>query len=188
MNVRNLIGLAAAALWLTSCQSNTYHIKGTAKSLPDGQTVYLSADPGTLAPCDSAIITQGAFRFDGKTDSTHAATIYAKHNATQSIDFLLTPGSAVILLTATPGQSRISGSKVHDEWQAMTDQLNAHSNRLQQLIKSSGSLTDSGQVDLLIEARRIEREMRACIANTAQRNADNALGRFIATHYTDSQD
>ena len=92
------------------------------------------------------------------------------------------------VLTATPGQSRISGSKVHDEWQAMTDQLNAHSNRLQQLIKSSGSLTDSGQVDLLIEARRIEREMRACIANTAQRNADNALGRFIATHYTDSQD
>lgn len=186
MNVRNLIGLAAAALWLTSCQSNTYHIKGIAESLPDGQTVYLSAVPGTLAPRDSATVVQGAFRFDGETDSTCAATIYAKHNTAQAIDFLLTPGSADIVLSATPGQSRISGSKVHDEWQAMTDQLNALSNRLHLIVKSSSSLTDSGQILLLTETRRIEREMRACIANTAQRNANNALGRFIATHYTDS--
>ena len=186
MTTRHLIGLAAAALWLTSCQSNTYHIKGTAESLPDGQTVYLSANPGTLTPLDSAVITQGAFRFDGETDSTCAAIIYAKHNTRQSIDFLLTPGSADIVLSATPGLSRISGSTVHDEWQAMTDQLAIHSNRLRKLVKASSSLTDSGQVALLTEARQIESEMKACIANTAQRNSHNALGHFIATHFTDS--
>ena len=50
----------------------------------------------------------------------------------------------------------------------------------------SSMLTDSGQVALLTEARRIEQQMRACIISTARRNANNALGRFIATHYADS--
>ena len=186
MTTRQFLGLAAAALWLTGCQSNDYHIEGVADSLTDEEIVYLSVNLETRMPVDSTVVSQGQFQFDGTTDSTQAAVIYAKHSPSQTIEFLLTPGSADIVLSPTPGHSRISGSRLHDEWQNMNDQLNEYADQLRSLVKASDHLTDSGQAALHAEAQRIEREMRACIVATAKRNASNPLGRFIATHFEDS--
>lgn len=185
MRIMSAIGLAAA-LWVAACQSNTYQLKGTADGVPDGQTVYLTDNPGTLMPIDSAIISDGHFRFEGQTDATRAATVYTRQDSLLSIDILLTPGSASVVLSATAGHSRISGSTIHDEWQAMNDQLALYGDTLRQLASYKGQLTDSGHIALLTEARRIERQMKACILTTAQRNSQNELGRFITTHFTDS--
>ena len=186
MTLTRLIGLAAAAIWLTSCLSNNYHIKGTANSFADGEVVYLTINPHTLSPHDSAVIKDGTFLFDGTTDSTCAAIIYAKHTPSQYVDMLLTPGSAEVMFSAPPGHSRISGSRIHDEWQAMNDQLNQYADNLRCLVKASDHLTNNGHAVLYAESQRIEQEMRACIVTTAKRNADNPLGRFITTHFADS--
>jgi len=186
MSIIRCIGLAVAAVWLTNCQSNDYHIEGTAENSTDGQVIYLTINTQTLSPHDSAVVSDGTFVFDGTTDSTCAAVIYAKHTPSQRVDLLLTPGPAEVVLSATPGHSRISGSKLHDEWQGMNDQLNEYADQLRRLVKASDHLTSNGHTALYAESRRIEQEMRACIVATAKRNANNPLGRFITTHFTDS--
>ena len=184
VRISQQFGLAAAALWLSACQSNSYQLNGTTDALADGQTVYLSADIETRAPIDSTVVVNGRFRFEGEIDSTRVATIYAQQDSTLSVNLLLVPGNADIMLSAPPRRAHISGSTVHNEWQAMNDQLAVLTDSLRLLLKHSRQLTDSGHIILLNEARRLEQQMHNCITATARRNSQNALGRFITSHYT----
>ena len=69
MNVKSMIGLAAATLMMAACQSNTYHIKGEAKHLKNGTHLYLSADLKDGRPIDTLDIQDGRFNYYGMTDS-----------------------------------------------------------------------------------------------------------------------
>ena len=62
-----LFSLVAA---LCACQSNQYTIAGVADGVSDGDTLFLTNDLETGAPCDTIVVKDGKFTLSGEADST----------------------------------------------------------------------------------------------------------------------
>ena len=76
----------------------------------------------------------------------------------------------------------LSGTIVNNEWQALTDSIQQLSKGVMRLLQKPA--TDSaGQVNHVHAIDSLHRRMSSCIQYTAQRNRDNALGRYIHDHY-----
>ena len=62
---------AAGTMVLTACNNEpAYKISGTIENVADGEYVYLSEAKGReLVKLDSAVVTAGAFTFEGRQDA-----------------------------------------------------------------------------------------------------------------------
>lgn len=181
MNVKSMIGLAAATLMMAACQSNTYHIKGEAKHLKNGTHLYLSADLKDGRPIDTLDIQDGRFNYYGMTDSAFICRLYQAGDSHQGILFFVEPGNIYIELSQKPGLSRVSGTRINNEWQALNDRGTTCDHEIRSIM---GNARDSiSPKKLSIEMNRLYDELTARIQETALRNKDNALGHFISKHF-----
>ena len=182
MNSKSIVGLAAMSLMLTACQSNSYRIDGFAGMFLEGDTVVLAADTTLDAPLAVTLVHDGKFLFAGETDTVGLCTVYQKQLPDQRLTFFLEPGNIAIELNRAPVYSRVSGTIVNNEWQALTDSIQQLSKGVMRLLQKPA--TDStGQVNHVHTIDSLHRRMSFCIQHAAQRNRDNALGRYIHDHY-----
>ena len=181
MNIRSFYGLAAAGVLLCACQSNTYQIDGYANAYAEGDTICLMKEGG-LQPIAITTVKEGKFAFYGEVKEIELYSVMAKQAPDCQVSFFTEPGITTIELKTEPGTSRVSGTKLNNEWQQLTDSVAILGNQVALLLRHPEADT-TAQKALVTNVDSLHRKMSACILNTAQRNKDNPLGKYINENY-----
>lgn len=175
-----IVGLATVIVFFTACQSNTYSIKGEAKNFANGTLLYLDNDHQHI---DSFIVMDGHFSSNGITDTTNLCKLYVAGTKGPVVYFFVEPGNIHIELSKEIGCSRVSGTRVNNEWQTLNDTVAKYDSQMRSLFDSTNDSIIPKQ--LFKETCRIYDILTLRINEAAIRNRDNALGRFIASHKND---
>jgi hypothetical protein len=186
-SIRQFIGLATATLAMAACQSNTYYIKGEAKEMGNGTKLYMTAVTDDTQPIDSLVVIDGRFTLTGTADTAMLCKLYSASSPEVSVTFFLEPGNIYIelaqQLSSLTGKSRslsrVSGTKVNNEWQALNDTVAKYDRLLRGLMKSDSIEPRK----LYCQTDSIYGTLNRRINEAALRNRDNAMGRFIASHH-----
>ena len=120
MKLKLLYGLAAVSL-LLSCQSNSFQINGIARTLQEGDTICLMKEGGE--PIAISTVSNGKFSFYGEIRETGLYSVMAKKAPACQVSFFTEPGTITIELNSQPGTSRVSGTRLNNEWQQLTDSV-----------------------------------------------------------------
>ena len=180
MTIKSIFGLAATGFLLCACQSNTFQIDGYARSFAEGDTICLMNE--WEQPMAISTVRQGKFSFYGEVQEVRLYSVMVKQAPACQVSFFTEPGTTTIELNSQPGTSRISGTKLNNEWQLLTDSIAAMGNRIAKMIHHPAADTIA-QKALAYSIDSLHRKMSACILNTAQRNKDNPLGKYINENY-----
>ena len=190
------VGLATVAVLTAACQSNTYYIIGEAHDTPDGAVLYLSTDDSSgisqdtcgssgchTAPTllDSITVSGGRFGYTATTDTARLCHLYDKARPESSVTLFLEPGNIYVELSKKEGRSRVSGTVLNNQWQALNDTVAKYDARLRQLMLTAGDSISPRR--LHAQVAEIYDNLTRRISEAALNNRDNALGRFIATHW-----
>lgn len=172
-----------SALSFVSCQSDTYYIKGEARHLNNGTVLYLSKDLNKESnPFDSMIVRNGKFYLkEVIADTPFVSRLYVSGKPEQGIIFFIEPGNIYIELSEKEGRSRVSGTVVNNHWQALNDSVANCDRHIRQLMQQANDSISPQKMSA--DINRIYLNITRQIRETALRNRDNTLGRFISSHY-----
>ena len=183
MKFKALIGLAVAGIAFCSCQSDSYHINGCAPQLKDGDTITLAFEDPPQKILGQAYVTDGVFKFAGTTDTTLFCRAYLHRDQLTSVSFFLEPGNITIELNQHPHPSRVSGTILNNEWQALNDTVQKLGTKLIRLAQGSTRVNTAHRQQLQLQIDSLHRRISDCITETAQRNKQNVLGKYIIQNY-----
>jgi len=190
------VGLATVASLTAACQSNTYYIIGEAPDAADGTVLYLSTDasggnrldtnvnsgrPTASTLLDSITVIGGRFSYAATTDTARLCRLYDKARPESSVTLFLEPGNIYVELSKKEGRSRVSGTVVNNQWQALNDTVAKYDVRLRLLMLTAGDSINPRCMHA--QVTEIYNNLTRHISEAALTNRDNALGRFIATHW-----
>ena len=181
MKIRSIYGLAAAGVIFCACQSNTFQIDGFARSYEEGDTIVLMKE-GQQQPVDITTVKEGKFAFYGELKEIGLYSVMAIQAPDCQVSFFTEPGVTTIELNSEPGTSRVSGTKLNNEWQQLSDSIAIMGNQIAKLLRHPAADT-TAQKALANSVDSLHRRMSACILHTAQRNKDNPLGKYINENY-----
>ena len=178
MKSEKFVGLVLAAVVFAACQSDTYYMKGEAHGFADGTELYLAEAVGERHVVDTLAVQNGRFAYSAPADGRLLCLIPAGA-AEPALHFFACPGNVYVELTTEVGRSRVSGTKVNNEWQALCDTVAKYDHEIRSLFE-----TDSLHPRKIhAGTERLYTTLTRRITETALRNKDNALGRFISSHY-----
>ncbi len=169
----------------TSCQSNSYQIKGTAEGFADGDTLFLTRDMQTGEPSDTIVIKGGEFLVKGETDSTSLCMIYSAKRNEINAPFFLEPGTISIHLSQQPGASRVGGTDCNKEWQELNDSVMVIGKEINKIAEHvyAGNLPKEEQDKGMAQIEQLNKRFAALVVNKADKNSDNEFGYFLLTYY-----
>lgn len=185
MNLKPILILTAAGITLAACQSKTYHIKGTVEDA-QGDTLFLTTDLQQGTPRDTIVIKDGQFELSGETDSTYFCMIYSKNEESLNIPLFIEPGTIKVLLSGTPGGSRVGGTAVNDEWQRMTDStmvIGKEINNIAEKVFANEKATQEEQQAAMAQIEQLNQRHAKMVLGFTERNIKNELGYFLLTFY-----
>lgn len=185
MNIKSLLTLTAVGCLLAACQSKSYQISGTAESLADGDTLYLTADLLDGVPSDTIIVENGQFSLKGETDSTQLVMIYSARRNEVNCPFFLEPGTITITLSDKPGEARVSGTSCNDQWQQLQDSvivIGKEINRIAEHIYGN-TVSEAEQQQGVARIDQLNKRFANAVIKSAERNIDNEFGYFLLTYY-----
>ena len=176
-----LIGLTALTLIVTACQSDLYTIKGEARQFADGTLLCLTTNLNNdTADCDTIRVTDGRFTYTATAADIHLCRLYAPTSPDASVLLFTEPGNIYVELSPQPGHSRVSGTKTNNQWQALCDTVAHYDRRIRNLITARDSISPQETAATL---ERHYATLTQRIREAAERNKDNALGRFIIEQF-----
>lgn len=170
-----------------ACQSDVYQIKGCATQLKDGDTVTLAFEDPPQKVLGQAIISGGTFKFAGTTDTTLFCRAYLNRQQLTSCSFFLEPGEITIELNQHPHPSRVSGTVLNNQWQALNDTVQKLGTQLIRLAQLSTRTNAAHRQQLQQQVDSLHRRISDCIVQTGQRNSKNVLGRYIIQNYKEPE-
>lgn len=185
MKIKSILIMAAAGFTLAACQSNTYQIKGTVEDV-QGDTLFLTTDLQQGTPRDTIIVKDGRFELSGETDSTYFCLIYSKNEEALNIPFFIEPGTIKILLSKTPGGSRVGGTAINDEWQRMTDStmvIGKEINNIAEKVFANENATQEEQQKAMEQIEKLNQRHAKAVLGFTERNINNELGYFLLTSF-----
>jgi len=169
-------GLAAAGIMLCSCQSDRYQINGFARQLEQGDTICIVLE-------NEPELDQGKFYMTGTTETSRFCKAYLNRMKDCNASFLLEPGTIALELNLPPKPSRVSGTRLNNQWQQLNDSIQRMGTELIKLATTKSLCDEAMHRSKLQTIDSLHRRMSACIENTARRNADNPLGQYIKENY-----
>lgn len=185
MNIKSILITAAAGITLAACQSNTYQIKGTVEDVQE-DTLFLTTDLQQGTPRDTIVVKDGQFELSGATDSTYFCLIYSKNEEALNIPFFIEPGTIKILLSKTPGGSRVGGTAINDEWQRMTDStmvIGKEINNIAEKVFANEKATQEEQQKAMEQIDKLNQRHAKAVLGFTERNINNELGYFLLTNF-----
>lgn len=186
MKRRRFIGLASVCLALAACQSSAYQIKGNAKELKDGDTLFITSDLYHRTPIDTTIVTDGTFEFDGHVDSTRICMIYAARQPEMNITFFLAPADIRIILRREG--SRVQGPRLNNDWQEMNDTIDYYGKEMKEMalqLFENPQISVDEKRQLMEKMKALENLLKQKIKETADRHREDELGEFIHSNFQD---
>lgn len=187
MNIRTLLGLAAAGIALCSCQSDSYKINGYASKLNNGDTITLALEDHKQKILGQTLVTNGNFKFSGVTDTTIFCRAYLNRDPLTYVSFFLEPGDITIELNPYPAQSTVSGTVLNNEWQGLNDSVQMLGYQLIRIAEKASKTQNEDYRQTQSDIDSLHRKISGCITNTASRNKDNVLGKYIQENYKEPE-
>ena len=182
MSIKTFLGLTAMGALCLSCQSNSYQIDGFARHCHDGDTICMAEEPMQKGTVTITLVENGKYAFIGETEDTILCRIFPKKAPDQGVSFFLEPSSITVELSPLPEGNRVSGTRINNQWQQLNDSISLLGKEAVNTVMlmardSTAHLSRMKAIDSL------HRRMSDCIHNTARRNSDNVLGRYIRQNY-----
>ena len=174
------------SLFIVSCQSDSYHIDGFALHLQEGDTIMLAYDDNPGRPFAMTTVSNGRFWLEGSADESVPCRVYLKRQPSIAAAFFPDAGTIAVELNLPPTPSRISGTRLNNEWQLMNDAIQRMGKKLISIVERQ----DSDSISHMVRLQAVDslhREMSAIIVQTGSRNRDNPLGRFILDNYKEPE-
>jgi len=177
--IKTIMGLAAAALTMTACSSNSFKVKGVAEGFDEGDTLLVMND--SPVPLDTIIIKDGKFEWAGEVDSVFVCSVIST-NKMASAMFFREPGTINLLLSAT-GKSEVSGTKANDALQELNNVQLQFQQKAESLVSKlyADTLEEAQKKDIYSQYEALQKEMGQSFADMAKKNTDNELGYFLLT-------
>ncbi|MDO5663628.1 MAG: redoxin domain-containing protein [Bacteroidia bacterium] len=181
--------LLITAIVLISCQSNkNYKITGTVTdSAYEGKNVYVQEmTANEMVAVDTAVITNGAFTFEGLADSTVLRFIALDETVNPQkpsrVLTVLEPGNIDIKFDST---ITVTGSKLNNDYntfrkeeEKISKEMRAVSQKYRELA-SAGLMTDSVDVELNEQFDKMSEDLSTKTADFIKTNIQNPLGKFL---------
>ena len=181
-----LITYHLSLLAFYSCQPSFYRIEGFARSLNEGDTICLAQESAPDQPFSQTTVSNGKFYLTGETDSVILCRAYLKRQPSCQVSFFIEPGTMTVELFLPPTLSRVSGTKINNQWQLLADSIQLMGQDVLNTLERPA--TDSAEQQTVVHrVDSLHRRMSDCILNTARRNSQNALGKYILTHYKEPE-
>ena len=179
--------LFSALLALTACHQTSYRINGTAEGLEEGDTLFLTCDMENGTPSDTIILEGGHFTLNGETDSVCLAMIYSANRHEVNAPFFLEPGNITVTLSETPGNSRVSGTDINNEWQRLNDSVMIFGKEINAIAEHiyAKNLDPDEQQKGMKRIDELNKRFADMIVRAVERNIDNEFGYFLLTNYPD---
>ena len=187
MKIKSLLRLAVAGIAFCSCQSDSYKINGYALELKEGDTITLALEEHQKTILGQTLVTNGNFKLTGITDTTIFCRAYLNRDPLTYVSFFLEPGDITIELNPYPAPSAVSGTVLNNEWQGLNDSVQMLGYQLIRIAENASrdQNIDPKQTQHSIDS--LHRKISNCIKNTAQRNRDNVLGKYIKNNYKEPE-
>ncbi|MBR1447296.1 MAG: redoxin domain-containing protein [Prevotella sp.] len=175
-----LLGLAAAVLTTTACQSNNYKIEGVAEGFEDGDTIVLY-EASTREALDTIIVNGGKFSYEGEADSVVLQSLMALDGSAYALFF--NEAGTIQVTLSKDDVSRISGTKANDAWQAMTDKEAEIEGKAEDLLAQlQDDETDENQrAEVMEQYNKLQEDMSDYLRKLTEDNIDNEFGYFVLT-------
>ena len=171
---------AAGTMVLTACNNEpAYKISGTIENVADGEYVYLSEAKGReLVKLDSAVVTAGAFTFEGRQDAavSRIITYTPAEGRAPRYDFFLENGN--IAMTLGKENTSVTGTPNNDIYQAYKNEiqpLNKQYGDLYKQYRAEGT-TDEQKAELEKQMEEVDNKMNALTFSTIENNITNPVG------------
>ncbi len=185
--MKRAVSLFVTALLFASCQPNSFKIEGAVDGLLDGDTLLLSRDINNGLPTDTMIVSEGAFEYQGVTDTVTLALLYAQKDPELSTTLFLDHGTTKVLLSSVPAKTTIGGTAANDALQEANHLAYRYGEQMQKLSLSLCAPDLDSTTGLLAKAQmeRLQHDLVERIIQLAERNLDNAFGHLIVENLED---
>ena len=169
---------AAGTMAMAACTSEpSYKISGTIEGATDGEYVYLQEAKGReLVKLDSAVVTAGAFTFEGRQDvAVNRLITYNAEGKRKMADFFLENGNITIALGEENSVSGTANNDIYQAYKKEAGALNKEMRALYQKSKEEG-LTEEQKAEIEKQYEELSNKMDALNFNTIDANITNAVG------------
>ena len=175
MRILSILALSAMALTATA---QSYTVTGKIDAKYNGKTVYLTEQVNVV---DSAVVENGAFKFERKADDQTLIKITMQNNKRMKADIAAAPGAAIAVdFTTNPAYITDNGGlndKLNEINNAVAVAGNAVNAKIQEL-QQQGMPVSEIQAAVGADIEAIYDIYRKAIED----NKDNMVGAFVQTH------
>ena len=177
---------AAGTIALAACSNDpAYKISGTIENVVDGEYVFLQEAKGReLIKLDSAVVTNGAFEFNGRQDAAVNRYLTYAYNPQERkglrTDFFLENGNINVTLTKNNDlyQAQVTGTPNNDAYQAYKNEmspLNKENGDLYKKYRAEGT-TEEQKAELEKQMEELDAKINNLTFSTIDANITNAVG------------
>lgn len=170
---------AVGAMSLAACSNDpAYKISGTIENVADGEYVYLSEAKGReLVKLDSAVVTTGAFTFNGRQDApvNRYITYTPKEGKRMMTDFFLENGNIIVALGE---ENKVTGTPNNDIYQTYKNEQNVARKEMRALYEQlrAEGISDEQKAEIEAKATELENKSSEYIYNFIDANIANPVG------------
>ena len=170
---------AAGTMALAACTSEpSYKISGTIEGAADGELVYLQEVKGReLVKLDSAVVTAGAFTFNGRQDV--AANRYITYTPAEGkgkmTDFFLENGNIAVTFGEETTVAGTPNNEIYQAYKKEAGALNKEMRALYGKLKEEG-LTEEQKAEIEKQFEELDNKLNDLTFNTIDANITNAVG------------
>ena len=170
---------AAGTMALAACSNDpAYKISGTIEGAADGELVYLQEVKGReMVKLDSAVVTAGAFTFNGRQDV--AANRYITYTPAEGkgkmTDFFLENGNIAVTFGEETTVAGTPNNEIYQAYKNEIQPLNKQYGDLYKQYRAEGT-TDEQKAELEKQMEEIDNKMNALTFSTIENNIINPVG------------
>ena len=182
---------AAGAMALAACSNEpAYKISGTIENVADGEYVFLQEAKGReLIKLDSAVVTAGAFEFNGRQDVAvnRYITYTPKEGRGPRVDFFLENGNITVAMGEV---TSVTGTPNNDIYQNIKTETSALNKEMSALYKKymDESSTQEQKAEFEKQYNELENKQNEFVYNAIDANITNPVGLYLFPSYASKFD
>ena len=170
---------AAGTMALAACTSEpSYKISGTIEGAADGELVYLQEVKGReMVKLDSAVVTAGAFTFNGRQDvaANRYITYTPAEGKSKMTDFFLENGNIAVTFGEETTVAGTPNNEIYQTYKKEAGALNKEMRALYGKLKEEG-LTEEQKVEIEKQFEELDNKLNDLTFKTIDANITNAVG------------
>ena len=170
---------AVGAMSLAACSSDpAYKISGTIENVADGEYVYLSEAKGReMVKLDSAVVTAGAFTFEGRQDEVvnRYITYTPKEGRGPRVDFFLENGNIAVVMGENASVTGTPNNDIYQAYKTEAAVLNKEMRALYEQTKAEG-VSEEQKAEIEKQYEELDAKLTDLTFQTIDANITNPVG------------